>query len=430
MKNFVRETGPKSRWCVSDCRYEFPSAFLARPSLARREFKREPYDGQLCHLQTTADGIEARSRNNSVSLSDDEPIITHPQHATIAPRDRMQKTIILCFIHGFKGGESTFGHEYQFTEDLRAAVAQRLPKVDVRVLVYPKYETRGDLGGCVSRFREWLEDKVIDLEVAAGTTSPTVDPSVRTVLVGHSMGGIMAAETVVGLASDKPIYSEDGVAKADAPAFNGLMFPYVQGVLALDTPFLGIAPGVVAHGAEGHYQNAASAFSQISGLSSAIWGNPATSGAPSPRALTSGFSWVSSHLEFVGCLARPEQLKKRMACMTQLGRELDVGFANLYTRLGKAAPTTYASVAGTVLGHDRTFCNLPKTVAAGEWVEAINDKAADEPTAHMNMFEPKDNPGYEKLTSDAAAFIEKWFENDWYESSSKQEPSRIEQVLL
>jgi hypothetical protein len=33
-----------------------------------------------------------------------------------------------------------------------------------------------------------LQNKVIDLEVANGTPSPTVDPSVRTILVGHSMG--------------------------------------------------------------------------------------------------------------------------------------------------------------------------------------------------------------------------------------------------
>lgn len=275
--------------------------------------------------------------------------------------------------------------------------------------------------------------------MAAGTTSPTVDPSVRTVLVGHSMGGIVAAEMVIGLASEKPIYSEDGIEKTETPSFNSLMFPYVQGVLALDTPFLGISPGVVAHGAEGHYQNAAAAVSQLSGLSSALWGSPSSSpnknkandakmalpsssraaattaqsgetnsswarwgkmamyaGAAGAVAaggaaawlnreqLTTGWTWVSSHLEFVGCLARPEQLKKRMACMSQLGDELGVGFANLYSRLGRAAPATYVSVAGTVLGHERTFCNLPKKVPAGEWAEAVNDKAQDEASAHMS----------------------------------------------
>jgi len=41
-----------------------------------------------------------------------------------------------------------------------------LPNVSVVAITYPRYETRGDLKDCVSRFREWLENKVIDLEVA------------------------------------------------------------------------------------------------------------------------------------------------------------------------------------------------------------------------------------------------------------------------
>lgn len=55
-----------------------------------------------------------------------------------------------------QGGESTFGDDYEFTKHLRNVVAQKLPKVNVRVLVYPRYETRGDLGECVSRLRDWF----------------------------------------------------------------------------------------------------------------------------------------------------------------------------------------------------------------------------------------------------------------------------------
>lgn len=54
-----------------------------------------------------------------------------------------------------QGGESTFGEEYQFTRHLRDNLAKELPKLNVEVLVYPKYETRGDLGECVSRFTDW-----------------------------------------------------------------------------------------------------------------------------------------------------------------------------------------------------------------------------------------------------------------------------------
>ncbi|KAF9771134.1 hypothetical protein IL306_011236 [Fusarium sp. DS 682] len=380
----------------------------------------------------------------------------------------------------FEGGEDTFGVDYQFTKDLRDLVGEVLPKVNVEVVVYPKYETRGDLGSCVSRFRDWLQNKVIDMEVAAGTPSPTIEPSVRIILVGHSMGGIVAAEMLIGLASEKPIYTEDGIQKSEKPTFNSLMFPYIQGVLAFDTPYLGISPGVVAHGAEDQYQNAAQAvgtISQLSGLGASLWGaktagSPSTSPAPPKTAgalpapsasggnswqkwgkmamyagaagavaaggaaawmkrdqLGEGWSWASSHLEFVGCLARGEELRKRVACLLQLRQELDVGFANLYTRLGKAAPSKQINVVGTVLGQDRTFCNLPKKQPGGVWKEAINDKATDEAGAHMNMFTPRENPGYNKLVQDASNVIHGWLQNGWYETSA-EEPLLLEEAPL
>ncbi|KAF5668905.1 hypothetical protein FHETE_5172 [Fusarium heterosporum] len=381
----------------------------------------------------------------------------------------MKKTLLLCFIHGFKGGEDTFGLDYKFTRDLRDLVREALPKINVEVVVYPKYETRGDLGNC---------NKVIDMEVAAGTPSPTIEPSVRTILIGHSMGGIVAAEMLISLASEKPIYTEDGIQKSETPTFNSLMFPYIQGVLAFDTPYLGISPGVVAHGAEDQYQSATqamSAISQLSGLGASLWGakqagSPSTTPAPPKTAgalpapsgsggnqwqrwgkmamyagaagavaaggaaawmkrdqLTEGWSWASSHLEFVGCLARGEELRKRVACLLQLRQELDVGFANLYTRLGKAAPSKQINVVGTVLGPDRTFCNLPKKQAGGVWKEAVNDKATDEAGAHMNMFTPKENPGYNMLVQDATGVIHEWLQNDWYETSA-EDPLLLEEA--
>lgn len=414
----------------------------------------------------------------------------------------MKKTLLLVFIHGFKGGEETFGYKYAFTQHLRGLVSALLPKLDVRVLVYPKYETRGDLADCVGRFRDWLQEKVIDIEVAKGTPSPTVDPSVRAVLCGHSMGGIVAAETVIALTSERVIPpssasggSGDGnhtaaPAERDECQLNSLMFPYVQAVLSFDTPYLGISPGVVAHGAESHYGTATAALTQLSTLTS-LWnsGKAATAakeaGAgrrplaalPAPKAegggdnkadsspsawgswgrmamyagagaalaggaaaaylkrdqLTEGWTWVSSHLEFVGCLARGEELRRRIAFMDRVNRELGVGFGNLYTRLGKGAIAVQqktagiggTNVVGTVMGGQRTFCNLPSKRAgpnnSGAWEEAINEAATDETSAHMAMFEPKENPGYEKLGNDAAELIAGWMRSDWYESSTDTE---------
>ena len=283
----------------------------------------------------------------------------------------------------------------------------------------------------MSRFRDWLLEKVIDIEVANNTPSPTVDPSVRTILIGHSMGGIVAADTLLALTSDGAID-----ASASASTLNSLMFPYVQGVLSFDTPYLGISPGVVAHGAEEHYNTATTAITQLSGLTGALWGGtkaaseeakdtkekkpvgalPAPPAADAPISswqkwgkiamyagagaavaaggaaaywnrehITEGWSWVGSHLEFVGCLMKGEELQKRVSGMMTIHNELNVGFSNLYTRLGKKALSKNdGSMVGSVIGNTRTFCNLPKKDSKQYWHEAINDAAGDETWAHMS----------------------------------------------
>lgn len=299
-----------------------------------------------------------------------------------------------------------------------------------------------------------LLEKVIDIEVSSSTPSPTIDPSVHTILIGHSMGGIVAADTLLAITSDltipsRPSSSSQTLSNPNpnpGPAINSLMFPYISGVLAFDTPYLGISPGVVAHGAEDHYNTASSAITQLSGLTGAIWGGskaasevdkdgkvkkepvaalPAPSSstdAPAPawqkwgklaalagagaavaggaaaaymkrEQITAGWSWVGSHLEFVGCLMKGEELRKRVSGLVTLNKELGVGWANLYTRLGKRAlsKSDGVTIVGSVVGNQRTFCNLPggrdKSTGGREyWSEAINDAAGDETGAHMSKF--------------------------------------------
>lgn len=397
------------------------------------------------------------------------------------------KTLLLTFIHGFKGGDDTFGPTGEFAAHLASLLTASLGPQgpQVRTLIYPQYETRGDLTECVARFRDWLQEKVIDLEVAAGTPSPTVEPGVRVVLIGHSMGGIVAAETAILLAGEQVIaLSDDEGAGADGKEegrprsrhehASSLMFPYIQGVLAFDTPYLGIAPGVVAHGAEGHYQTASAALSQLGGLGglTAMFGGSkvaedatakkpvAAIEAPPPekgdgdnkkaaaaggwgswgkmamyagagaalvaggtaaylnrQQISDGWGWVGGHLQFVGCLARGEELRRRVANMVRLNRELGVGFANLYTRLGHAAGSKQVSTVGLITGSQRTFCNLPSRQTAGEWREAVNDAATDETGAHMTMFEPSQNPGYTNMSEEAKNLIMSWTKSEWYETT-------------
>ncbi|KAJ6160596.1 hypothetical protein N7470_003992 [Penicillium chermesinum] len=401
----------------------------------------------------------------------------------------MQKTLLLVFIHGFKGGDDTFA---TFPEHLRVVVSKALPNIAVQTAVYPKYETKGDLKECVGRFREWLQNTVIDLEVANHTASPTVDPSVHVFLVGHSMGGIVAAETLLLLAAEQPIQQSPttGAPSAAPPDDHAhvvepgtFMFPHIQGVLAFDTPYLGIAPGVVSYGAEGHFRNATTAynsFTEVAGLfgyggkkgeaatgtaakepakalpassdaaatpSWQRWGKYAMfAGAAGAVAaggaaalysqrqnLSAGFSWVSSHLEFIGCLARTSELRNRLAGLAKVQEDRGINCVNFYTCLGNGAGSLVENTGSgktsfsqkIIRSRNRTFCSLPPEVEHGEgtgtpglrWTRATNDKAPDEVNAHINMFLPKENPAFFDLLGDACKSLVTSVDQGWYSTS-------------
>ena len=363
----------------------------------------------------------------------------------------MKKTLLLVFIHGFKGSDHTF---HNFPADLRGLLAHTFPKLDILSVQYPKYETRGDLREAVARFKEWcvfyiiehvrmtdkpfyrLQNKVIDLEVANRAPSPTVDPSVHVILCGHSMGGIVAAETLLSIARDEPVpsnYANDTTnntttrpssstkkptnlapperhersSSAPPQAPSRLFFPYIQAIVAFDTPYLGISPGVLAHGAEEHLNEASAAYKAF-GTATQIFGwnsprstspapiaNASRRGLPAPEEtaagggwskwgkyaafggaaaaiagaagaaylnrnqIAEGLNWAGSHLEFVGALAKGAELQRRVEQVVELTYTHDVGFADFYAALGEKV-TSQTKYAGSVLGADRTFCVIPK----------------------------------------------------------------------
>ena len=154
--------------------------------------------------------------------------------------------------------------------------------------------------------------------------------------------------------------------------------------------------------------------------------------------ITEGWSWIGSHLEFVGCLAKGEELKTRLDKIVALNRERGFGFTNLVTVLGKAAapeqkdgmavPGTMGfveigAVDGTA-GPERTFCTLPKSEGnKGFFEKSRNDRARDETEAHMEMFERKRNPGYFALAERAKGLVAAWVEEegDFYAGSEPLE---------
>lgn len=99
--------------------------------------------------------------------------------------------------------------------------------------------------------------------------------------------------------------------------------------------------------------------------------------------ITAGFSWVGSHLQFVGCLARGEELRQRLERTVKVSEDRRLGFANLFTLLP-------LEKGGSKPG--RTFCNLPSEKGRlwGVFRETRNDKANDEVGAHISMFGESD----------------------------------------
>lgn len=346
------------------------------------------------------------------------------------------------------------------------------------------------------------------VQVSAGTPSPTIDPGVRTILVGHSMGGIVAAEALLRIISDEPITPSrpaPGSATPSSPAHtvpahtvlsststiapaqgntdstndehpHAFMFPYIQGILAFDTPYLGLSPSVIAYGAESHYRSASSAYSAFTELAGAFGYRASTNVAhdqkqgpkvalsPAPEhakdilaasmtassddaaatppwqrlgkyamfagaagavvaggtaayfkkdALSSGWNWVGSHLEFVGCLLRGEELKQRLDRIVALDKERGIGFADLFTVLGSGAN------GGGGSGGARTFCNVAKSKAnRAYWFAEVNDKSKEETGAHMSMFLPKENPGYYAMGEKAKGLVVGWVERGGWDVNS------------
>ena len=254
------------------------------------------------------------------------------------------------------------------------------------------------------------------------------------------MGGIVAAEALLMLANEQPIPASAAQADINAPkessnvATNSssdkpqtapepdlpateLMFPHVQGMLAFDTPYLGLAPEMIAHGLEGGHKFASSAYNTYNEVASIFgWGGsmdasttataaskaPVGALPPAPTAstvdaaaapkwsswgkyamfagaagavaaggaaalysqrekLSAGWAWAGSHLLFVGDLAKAERLRQRVDKVNRLCTVRGIGAANMYTNLGRGAREGYG-LTETLSGRDRTFCNLPPAV--------------------------------------------------------------------
>ncbi|KAJ6261992.1 hypothetical protein Dda_2793 [Drechslerella dactyloides] len=144
-----------------------------------------------------------------------------------------------------------------------------------------------------------LQDLVIDTEYLNGNRAAMIDPSVRVVLLAHSMGGIVAADTLLSILDDEPIKkpaaspssgpssplsktgSLDPRKNKDDPSSSAkmydadvaderILFPAIIGICAFDTPYLGLSPSMFANSAENNFRQASDAFTTVSGIAKSL----------------------------------------------------------------------------------------------------------------------------------------------------------------
>ncbi|KAF9481809.1 hypothetical protein BDN70DRAFT_830210 [Pholiota conissans] len=334
----------------------------------------------------------------------------------LSSEKRESELILLIFIHGFKGTDETFG---EFPQRIQHLLTETLEHAVVEAIVFPAYETKGELDKAVVRFADWLTTLTVEREVASGLGAGKA----KIVLCGHSMGGLLAADTLREFVRSRP--------DQHAP-----LWPKIVACISFDTPYYGLHPFVVKNGVTKVAQHANAAITVGSALLGSFagfgtkkatqpaaatpdaqagwgrWAGPAVyavggailAGAAAGGAyykkddLTQGISWAGDHLKYVGNLWDEAGLEQRVEALLDIERDLGVAFRNLYSILPPNPPEFLTS---------RTFVVLPKfgSRSTDHFIPASNGVASDEIQGHTGMFGGTTNDGYYQLGLTSANII-------------------------
>ncbi|ETS80669.1 hypothetical protein PFICI_08198 [Pestalotiopsis fici W106-1] len=140
---------------------------------------------------------------------------------SLAPSDydeQEKRKLLLIYIHGFMGNDNSFQnfpfHVHRFLRDrLRSTHA-------VHTKIYPRYKTYKAIEVARDNFSRWLE--------------PHESPETDVVLIGHSMGGLLAAEVALMPTRDRSDIR--------------MLQHRILGTVNLDAPLLGLHPGIITSG--------------------------------------------------------------------------------------------------------------------------------------------------------------------------------------
>lgn len=162
-------------------------------------------------------GRTTERKNHPYSGGFDDPRSSSTQSLRpVESAGAYRRTLLIVFIHGFMGNETSFK---SFPAHVHNVLSMTLSETHVVYSkIYPRYKSRKNISFARDDFSKWLE--------------PLESPKTDVILVGHSLGGILAAEVVLIPASYGKYEHNHRI----------------LGIIAVDVPFLGMHPGVVSTG--------------------------------------------------------------------------------------------------------------------------------------------------------------------------------------
>ncbi|KAJ5551954.1 hypothetical protein N7461_006652 [Penicillium sp. DV-2018c] len=330
-----------------------------------------------------------------------------------------KRRLLLIYIHGFMGSEASFHDLPLHVHDLLTDSLSESHIVYTRM--YPRYKSQGEMQTAVNQFSTWL--------------SPHEADDLDVILLGHSLGGILAA--------DVARLQQDGQPKHR-----------ILGVVGFDVPFLGIHPRVIPTGTMGSMPKKNPAPEEkLAGEEQSLGLEPAFKPTPSPnfdppflndvRSTERGFfkgivhflnkntdnlsrsifDRVMSPLKFAGCVNNYSELRQRYRHLMELEAAESspnrVRFVNYYTastgrkpqkpkakapkkdtKSKKKEEKNFKESESVEQSHDTTKLGLPKSP---EKVDVSENIEATKSTSNLSIGEQSLKPS----TSDSSLITEK-----------------------
>ncbi|KAG1051612.1 hypothetical protein G6F43_006190 [Rhizopus delemar] len=312
--------------------------------------------------------------------------------------------LLLVFVHGFRGSDASFK---DFPSRLQTILTNSA-KVDVEIEVYPSYKTAGELRVAVTNFSNWLCTKISTLQKEILRLNSK--SNIMVVLLGHSMGGIVAAETILRFA--EPQHT------------NELLGAKIIGMLAYDTPFYSVNHQLVTDQAKSGVETL-NKIGQFCGVgATALVGKSASRAIEAPKKTTSGFkSWglLAGAVGAVAVGAAAYMARDKISAalgdvydeFTFIKDLTDIHGCDERVKKLLKVPNIFfkcfyamVPVKETTNEKDRptTFIKMPPEETLYLFVPVISS-APNVIKAHTSMFNPKETEGYYQLGNDSVTLI-------------------------